>query len=116
MEERGIQLNRASASQARIFIAGALSAAVKNVERAMDASPSEKEFCELEKILIKIQIAADEYWDRGQLRVVDDENAGQTREEFADELAQKIRKSNGKFQLMREAVAQWLEEGKWKDE
>lgn len=41
---------------------------------------------------------------------------GNLREELAMEMAKKIRASTGKFQMMREAVAQWIEEGGWKDE
>lgn len=72
-EKRSIPLNRASPSQGRIFISGALSGAARLVERAMDAAPSEKEFKELEKLLGKIEIAAAEYWSRGQLKVIDGE-------------------------------------------
>ena len=36
-------------------------------------------------------------------------------EDFAKRSTAKIRRKTGKFQLMREAVAQWLEEGGWKD-
>ena len=30
-------------------------------------------------------------------------------------IAKKLRQKSGKFQMMREAVAEWIEEGKWKD-
>lgn len=49
------------------------------------------------------------YPDQKRLIEIDD-----LRQEFAMEIAAKIRASTGKFQMMREAVAQWLEEGEWK--
>lgn len=70
-DKRSIPLNEARPSQARIFISGALSGAAKIVERTLDAAPSEKEFKELEKLLAKLEIAASEYWHRGQLKVID---------------------------------------------
>ena len=36
-------------------------------------------------------------------------------EDFAKRIAARIRSESGQFKLMREAVAQWLEEGGWKD-
>lgn len=69
-EDRTIPLNEAAPSQARIFISGALSGAAQGVERAMDAAPSEKEYKELAKILAKLEIAASEFWRRGQLEVI----------------------------------------------
>ena len=36
-------------------------------------------------------------------------------DEIAKQIAKKLREKKGKFQLMRETVAEWIEEGKWKD-
>lgn len=46
--------------------------------------------------------------------LVSGENLEDLRQAFAREIAQKIRNSTGQFQMMREAVAQWLEEEGWK--
>jgi hypothetical protein len=50
----------------------------------------------------------------GVVPALDEVFVDEIREAFAIELARKIRSSTGKFQMMREAVAQWLEEGEWK--
>ena len=65
-----IPLNEATPQQGRIFIAGALSVAVRAIEEAQNAAPSEKEYRELEKLAKKLQIAADEFWRRAQLKVI----------------------------------------------
>lgn len=70
-EKRTIPLNKANPSQARLFISGALSGAAKILERSLDAAPSQKEFDELSKLLYKLELAAAEYWTRGQLKVID---------------------------------------------
>ncbi len=44
-----------------------------------------------------------------------DEVYAELGEDFAKRIAAKIRAKTGQFKLMREAVAQWLEEGGWKD-
>ncbi len=44
-----------------------------------------------------------------------DEVYAELGEDFANRIAAKIRAQTGQFKLMREAVAQWLEEGGWKD-
>ena len=66
-----IPLNKATSQQGRLFIAGVLSGAARSLESACDAAPNEKEFRELDKLVYKLQIAADEFWRRAQLEVLD---------------------------------------------
>ena len=66
-----IPLNEAKSQHCRIFIAGALGAAARSIEQAIDAAPSDKECDELYKLMDKLNIAAGEYWRRAKLEVVD---------------------------------------------
>lgn len=66
-----IRLNETKSQHARIFIAGALSSAARSIEAAIDASPSDKECKELSRLMGKLEIAAEEYWRRAKLEVID---------------------------------------------
>ena len=76
-------------------------------------APVARKLIHVERLAYDIIAIIDDgkYPDQRRLIEIDD-----LREAFAMEIAGKIRAGAGKFQMMREAVAQWLEEGKWKDE